>query len=239
MVLVIGHRGARCCAPENTIPSFKLAIETGVNGVELDVHMTKDGEVVVIHDDTLDRTTTGSGYVKDYTLNEIRNFDAGVKFGLEWRGVKIPTLDEVLSEFRNRTSYVIELKHGSDVYPGIEEKVLNLVRKHDVKVKIVSFDFDALERVRQFDDSVELGLIFVGKARWFIDIAKRLKAQWLQAEYKLINENDVKIVHNAGLKIGAWTINDADTAVKLYKMGIDEITTDNPSLIIGSLKRHK
>lgn len=236
MALIIGHRGARCCAPENTIPSFKLAIEAGVDGIELDVHMTKDGELVVIHDDTLDRTTTGSGYVKDYTINELRKLDAGVKFGVEWRGVKIPTLDEVLREFGNKTSFVIELKHGSDVYPSIEEEVLNLVKKHNVKAKIVSFDFNALERVRQLDDSVELGLIFIGKARWFIDIAKKLKAQWLQAEYRLINESDVKITHEAGLKIGAWTINDIDIAIKLTEMGVDEITTDNPSLIIRNLK---
>ncbi|ABW01447.1 glycerophosphodiester phosphodiesterase [Caldivirga maquilingensis] len=239
MVLIIGHRGARCCAPENTIPSFKMAIEAGVDGIELDVHMTKDGEPVVIHDDTLDRTTTGSGYVKDHTTNELRNLDAGVKFDAKWRGVRIPTLDEVLKELGNKTSFVIELKHGSDVYPGIEEKVLNLVRKYNVRAKIVSFDFDALERVRQLDDSVELGLIFVGKARWFIDAARKLKAQWLQAEYTLINESDVNIAHESGLKIGAWTVNDVNIAVKLTRMGVDEVTTDNPSLIIGSLKYHK
>ena len=100
----------------------------------------------------------------------------------------------------------------------------------------MSFDFDALERVRQLDDSVELGLIFIGKARWFIDAARKLKAQWLQAEYRLINESDIRIAHEAGLKIGAWTVNDVDIAIKLTEMGIDEITTDNPSLIIRNLK---
>ncbi len=218
------------------MPSFKLAIEAGVDGVELDVHMTKDGELIVIHDDTLDRTTTGSGYVKDHSISELRNLDAGVKFGSEWRGVKIPTLNEVLREFGNKTSFIIELKHGSDVYPGIEEKVLSLIRKYNVRAKIVSFDFDALERVRQLDDSVELGLIFIGKARWFIDAARKLKAQWLQAEYRLINESDIRITHEAGLKIGAWTVNDVDIAIKLTEMGVDEITTDNPSLIIRNLK---
>ena len=87
MVLVIGHRGARCCAPENTIPSFRLALEAGVDGVEMDIHMTRDGEVVVIHDDTLERTTTGSGYVKDHTLRELKGLDAGVKLGSQWRGM--------------------------------------------------------------------------------------------------------------------------------------------------------
>jgi len=120
MVLVIGHRGARCCAPENTIPSFRLALETGVDGVEMDVHMTRDGEVVVIHDDTLERTTTGSGYVKDHTLRELKGLDAGVKFGSQWRGVKIPTLEEVLRELGSRVSYVIELKHGSDLDPALK-----------------------------------------------------------------------------------------------------------------------
>lgn len=236
MVLIIGHRGARCCAPENTIPSFRLAIEAGVDGVEMDVHMSRDGEVVVIHDDTLDRTTTGSGYVKDYALAQLKALDAGIKFGGEWRGVRIPTLSEVLNEFGNRTSYIIELKHGSDVYPGIEERVISIVKKYGVKAKIVSFDFDALERVRQLDSSIELGLIFIGKPRWFIEAARRLEAQWLQAEYRLINEADVKVVHDAGLRLGVWTVNDVDTALRMVKMGVDEVTTDNPGLIIKALR---
>lgn len=236
MVLIIGHRGARCCAPENTIPSFRLAIEAGVDGVEMDVHMSRDGEVVVIHDDTLDRTTTGSGYVKDYALAQLKALDAGIKFGGEWRGVRIPTLSEVLNEFGNRTSYIIELKHGSDVYPGIEERVISIVRRYGVKAKIVSFDFDALERVRQLDSSIELGLIFIGKPRWFIEAARRLEAQWLQAEYRLINEVDVKVAHDAGLRLGVWTVNDVDTALRMVKMGVDEVTTDNPGLIIRALR---
>ncbi|KUO89673.1 MAG: glycerophosphodiester phosphodiesterase [Caldivirga sp. CIS_19] len=236
MVLVIGHRGARCCAPENTIPSFRLALEAGVDGVEMDIHMTRDGEVVVIHDDTLERTTTGSGYVKDHTLRELKGLDAGVKFGSQWRGVKIPTLEEVLRELGSRVSYVIELKHGSDLYPGIEGKVINLVRRYGIKAKIVSFDFDALERVRSIDESIEMGLIFIGKPRWFIEAARRLRAQWLQAEYRLVNEADVRAVHEAGLKIGVWTVNDADLALRMVKMGVDEVTTDNPSLILKALR---
>ena len=236
MVAVIGHRGARCCAPENTIPSFKMAIEAGVDAIELDVHLSRDGEVVVIHDDTLDRTTTGSGYVHDYTLGELKRLDAGVKFGERWRGVKIPTLEEVFREFGNRVSYIVELKHGSDFYPGIEEKVVGLIREFKVKAKVVSFDFDALERVRAIDKDIEVGLIFIGKPRWFIDAARRLNAQWLQAEYRLLTRSDIEIVHRAGLKIGVWTVNDVELARRLVEYGVDELTTDDPVRIVKELK---
>jgi len=151
-------------------------------------------------------------------------------------GVKIPTLEEVLRELGSRVSYVIELKHGSDLYPGIEGKVINLVRRYGIRAKIVSFDFDALERVRSIDESIEMGLIFIGKPRWFIETARRLRAQWLQAEYRLVNEADVRAVHEAGLKIGVWTVNDADLALRMVKMGVDEVTTDNPSLILKALR---
>jgi len=151
-------------------------------------------------------------------------------------GVKIPTLEEVLRELGSRVSYVIELKHGSDFYPGIEGKVINLVRRYGIRAKIVSFDFDALERVRSIDESIEIGLIFIGKPRWFIEAARRLRAQWLQAEYRLVNEADVRAVHEAGLKIGVWTVNDADLALRMVKMGVDEVTTDNPSLILKALR---
>lgn len=236
MVLIFGHRGAMGYAPENTMPSFNLAISMGVDGIELDVHMTKDGEVVVIHDFTVDRTTNGRGYVKNLTLREIRELDAGVRFGGKWRGVRIPTLEEVFREFGRRVRYKIEIKRGSDYYPGIERRVVELIRRYNVDGQIISFDYDALNNVRAIDRDIEIGIIFIGRVGWFIDIARRLNAQWLHAAHDLIDNEGVELAHRLGFKVGAWTVNDEEKARELLNLGIDDITTNYPDRIIRVAK---
>ncbi|GGP21006.1 glycerophosphoryl diester phosphodiesterase [Thermocladium modestius] len=236
-MLIYGHRGARGRAPENTIPSFSLAKEMGVDGVELDVHLTKDGEVVVMHDAAVDRTTNGSGLISRMTMEEVRRLDAGVKFGEKWAGTRVPTLGEVFSAIGRGIKYKVEIKRGSDFYPGIEEKVLDIIRKHGVDAQVISFDFDALERVRELDGGVELGLIFVGRIRWFIEPARRLEAQWLHASHELIDGKGVAEAHSMGLRVGAWTVNDAEAAAALAGMGVDDITSDYPDSIIAAIRK--
>lgn len=238
-MLVYGHRGARGYAPENTLPSFSLAREMGVDGVELDVHLSRDGEVIVIHDATLNRTTNGDGAVSTLTLNELRKLDAGVKFGDKWRGTRIPTLDEVFTLMGRSIKYKVEIKRGSDHYPGIERKVIELVRRHKVDAQIISFDFDALETIRKLDGEVSIGLIFVGRIRWFIEPAKKLGAQWLHAAYELIDEKGIKEAHANGLMVGSWTVNDEQDAKRLADMGVDDITSDYPDKIIKALRGAK
>ncbi|MCG2879911.1 MAG: glycerophosphodiester phosphodiesterase [Vulcanisaeta sp.] len=239
MVLVFGHRGAMGYAPENTIPSFRLAVEMGVDGVELDVHMTRDGEVVVIHDFTVDRTTNGHGYVKDLTLEEIKRLDAGVKFGSRWRGVPVPTLEEVFREFGKRIKYKIEIKRGSDYYPGIERKVVELIRRYNVDAQVISFDYDALSNVRAIDRDIEIGIIFIGKISWFIDVAKKLNAHWLHVSHELIDERGVELAHKLGLKVGAWTVNDEKRARYLIDIGVDDITSNYPDRILRVTRARK
>ena len=232
MVLVFGHRGAMGYAPENTIPSFRLAVEMGVDGVELDVHMTRDGEVVVIHDFTVDRTTNGNGYVRDLTLEQVKRLDAGAKFGGKWRGVSVPTLEEVFREFGRRIKYKIEIKRGSDYYPGIERKVVELIRRYGVDAQVISFDYDALSNVRAIDRDIEVGIIFIGRISWFIDIAKKLNAQWLHPSQDLIDERGVELAHRLGFRVGAWTVNDEERARYLMSIGVDDITGNYPDRIL-------
>ncbi len=136
--------------------------------------------------------------------------------------------------------YKVEIKRGSDFYPGIEEKVLDIIRKHGVDAQVISFDFDALERVRELDGGgVELGLIFVGRIRWFIEPARRLEAQWLHASHELIDgKGGVAEAHSMGLRVGgAWTVNDAEAAAALAGMGVDDITSDYPDSIIAAIRK--
>jgi glycerophosphoryl diester phosphodiesterase len=123
-VLVFGHRGVKGHAPENTLEGFRMAKDLGVDGIEFDVHMSRDGHLVVIHDDDVGRTTNGNGLVRDMTLSQLKMLDAGVKFGKEWRGAKIPTVEEVFSQIEG-LKFKIEIKHGSSVYNGIEEKMVS------------------------------------------------------------------------------------------------------------------
>src|SRR5512136_1133404 len=125
-VLRVGHRGARGHAPENTLASFDLAVEMGVSAVETDLHLSKDGEVVLIHDHTVDRTTDGHGFVKDMTLRELKQLDAGSWYDARFAGEQIPTLSELLDWARGRVGVAIEIKNGPIYYAGIAEKVIRL-----------------------------------------------------------------------------------------------------------------
>ncbi len=234
---VFGHRGARGYAPENTTESFSMAVEMGVDGVELDVHLSKDGELVVIHDDTVDRTTDGHGAVRDFTVEQLKKLDAGVKFGHKWKGARIPTLGEVFDEL-GRANYRIELKHSSKAYPGVEEKLVSCVR--DLKlvrhVEITSFDYDALETVRRLDGSFRTGMIMHGKVRWFTPIAKKLGCAWMHASHDLIGEDDVSAAHAKGFKLGMWTVNDEESAERAIRLGVDGVTSDFPDVAMRAAR---
>ena len=231
--LLFGHRGSRGLAPENTIPAFRLGVSYGVDGIELDIHLSNDRKMVVMHEDTVDRTTDGHGKISEMTYEQINKLDAGVRFGVQWKGTRVPLLGDVFDEFGNSIMYKIELKHSSKVYPGIEEMLLEEINKRSLndRVQVISFDFDSLKNIRELNDKIALGLIIFGKPVWFIEIARKLNAEWLQAFYGLIYPEDVKIVHDNGLKLGVWTVNESEEIQRYCRIGIDDITSDFPNLL--------
>jgi glycerophosphoryl diester phosphodiesterase len=218
-LLRIGHRGARALEPENTLRSFRKAVELGVDAVEFDVRETKDGEIVVIHDDKVDRVTDGSGLVKDLTLEEIKGFNAG-------KGERIPTLGEALDFLRGKVKVLIELKEV-----GIEEKVLESVRERGMvdDVIIISFHEEALKKVRELEEKVATGLIYV-RHKKPVEAALALKAGYLLPLYRFTHSADVKKAHEAGLKVIVWTINTPQEATTYKQKNVDGITTDNPNI---------
>ncbi len=228
--VLYGHRGAAFEAPENTIPSFKTAKEIGVYGVEMDLHTTKDNELIVMHDETLDRTTEGKGFIHDYTLEQIRKLDAGIKFGQKWRGTKVPTLKEVFDSIGTDIHYYLEIKQSYKIYPKIEEKILDLIDRYKLKnkVQIISFDFDSLERIRQLDKTIDLGVLFVSRVSWMIDISKKINANWVQPSFNLIYKEDVDLAHNNGFKVAAWTVDSELEIKRAASIGVDSITSNNP-----------
>ena len=218
-MLRIGHRGARAYAPENTIASFKKALEMGVNAVELDIRRTKDGQIVVIHDDDVKRTTDGKGLVGALTLEEIKGFSSE-------GGEKVPTLCEVLDFLDKKVKILIELKES-----GLEKDVLDLVcdRGLEKNVVITSFSEEVLATIRVLNSDVEIGLIYA-RHKNPLKAALELKANYLVALYRFIHTANVEKAHENGLKVVVWTINTAQEAEEYIKKGVDGIATDRPDI---------
>jgi glycerophosphoryl diester phosphodiesterase len=220
MFLKIGHRGARAYEPENTLRSFKKALELGANAIEFDVRQTKDKKIVVIHDDKVDRTTNGKGLVNDLTLREIKELDAG-------KGERIPTLEEALDFIGRKVKILIELKET-----GIEKKVLDLVKERGLEdnVIVVSFLEDALEKVRKLDQKIETGLIYVKHANP-IKSATELKANYLLPLYRFTHTANVQKAHENKLKVIVWTINNPEEVSTYVRKGVDGIASDKPDIL--------
>jgi len=218
--LRVGHRGAKAYEPENTIRSFMKALELGVNAIELDVRRTKDGEIVVIHDAEVDRTTNGKGLVSELTLGEIKQLSTD-------KGEKIPTLEEALNFLDRKVKILIEIKEV-----GIEEKVLDIVRRKGLEdnVIIISFHEETLRKIRELSDKVETGLIYV-KHKDPIGAALSLKAQYLLPLYRFIHSAFIKKAHERGLRIIAWTINTVEEAQEYVNKGVDGIASDKPDIL--------
>jgi glycerophosphoryl diester phosphodiesterase len=220
IVLKIGHRGARAYEPENTLSSFRRALELGVDAVELDVRKTRDNELVVIHNADVNKTTDGSGAVNELTLEEIQRF-------VTEKGEHVPTLEEVLDAVARRVKVLVELKET-----GTEEQVMDLIRKKRLteNVIITSFNEDALRKVRELSDEVETGLIYV-RHKNPIQAALDLKAEYLLPLYRFTHSSNIQKAHEAGLKVIVWTINNKEEADEYKKKGVDGIASDMPDIL--------
>jgi glycerophosphoryl diester phosphodiesterase len=219
-MLRIGHRGAKAYEPENTIRSFKKALEIGVNAVELDLRTTKDGQLVVIHDADVKRTTDGKGLVNELTLKEIKGFSAE-------KGEKIPTLKEALDFLDKKVKIIIEVKEA-----GVEKEVLAAVRENQLQkdVVIVSFLEEVLRKVKELDMEVETGLIYV-RHKNPIKAALELKASYLLPLYRFTHTANVKKAHENGFKVIVWTINKQEEVAEYVKKGVDGIASDKPDIL--------
>lgn len=220
-MLRIGHRGARAYEPENTIRSFKKAIEIGVDAVELDVRKTKDGQLVVIHDADVKRTTGGKGLVSELALKEIKGFSTE-------KGEKIPTLKEALDFLDKKVKVLIELKEA-----GVEEEVLALVHENGLKKNVIvtSFLEEALRKVRELDKDVATGLIYA-RHKNPLKAALELKAQYLVAFYRFTHTANVQKAHENSLKVIVWTVNTPEEVAEMAKKGVDGIASDKPDILM-------
>jgi len=253
-VIFIGHRGAAGEAPENTLAAFQRALDVGVDVVELDVHLSKDDELIVMHDPRLERTTDGSGAIREFTLAELARFNAAAKYSgmRDYAAQRIPTLQQVLDLVGTRVGMLIEIKLDASGkrYPGIEQKVVEVVRRnHAVRTTTIgSFDFATLQEIQRIEPQLKrtafISTAYLGKmgmkSKTPADIAADITASSAQAvgvEKSYLSEPLITAFKQAGLAVGAWTVDDFVEMWKLIDLGVDTITTNRPNLLIEKYRQ--
>ena len=218
--------------------AFEIALKMGADYIEVDVHLSKDGIPVVIHDSSLERTTDGKGKVKDKTLEELKKLDAGSWFSEEFKEERIPTLEEVLNFSSGRIGVVIEIKSGSDLSDGIEEKIVKLIREKDMaeEVIVISFNYDRLKKINDIDSDIDTGFLYGGEVPDLFEKALEGGIDYISPAWQGADESLIKEAHSNNLKVSLWTINDPEVMKQFINLKADAITTDRPDLLIKELK---
>jgi glycerophosphoryl diester phosphodiesterase len=220
---IYAHRGASGDAPENTLAAFDLAVAQNADGIELDVTLSNDGEVVVIHDDTVDRTTNGKGYVRDMTLSQLKELNAG-------QGERLPTLDEVLKRFGDKIIINIELKRIKPLTGLLPIKVAALINQYQLResVLVSSFSPRNLRNFRKHSKDVALGLLTLPR------LAKKWFWRWfdfdaLHPHHSDVTQTLVQEMHQKNCQVNVWTVDEPDEITRLVTLNVDGIITNHPA----------
>ncbi len=218
---IVAHRGASAYEPENTIRSIRRAFEMGADAVEVDARISKDGHVVIIHDETVDRTTNGSGRVSELLLEEIRALDAG-------RGEKVPILEEVLDEIMGKGCLFLEIKEERAAVPSLR---IVMERRMIESVLFISFSSNALFSIKKIDRKAHTGFLYIKPIDGIVK-AKKLGCEVVLPYYRLATQKAVAFAHRMGLKVVPWTIDELEIARELKNKGVDGIATNTPDQMI-------
>jgi glycerophosphoryl diester phosphodiesterase len=237
-VMVIAHRGASSYAPENTLAAFDLALEMGVRHIELDVDFTSDGHIVVIHDDTVDRTTNGSGPVTSHTLAALRALDAGSWFGDKFTGERIPTFHEVLERYKGRVHLHTEIKGHS---PSLSQRTADLIRTHGMEeqVTITSFQNVRLEEMRAYAPELPTGWLVVEVSEAIIAQARAMGVTQLCPRANTVTPELVRRLHAEGFVARAWGVTTEDLMQQVVQAGADGMTINFPDKLMAYLQSHQ
>ncbi|MCR5278182.1 MAG: glycerophosphodiester phosphodiesterase [Lachnospiraceae bacterium] len=242
MTLNFGHRGFSGNYPENTLLAFDKAIQAGCDGIELDVHLTKDEQVVVIHDERIDRTCDGTGFVADYTLDELKKFDASFKFRGQCEHTTIPTLREYFDLIKDTDIITnIELKTGINTYPGIEGKTLALIDEYGLRDRIIisSFNHYSVLCMMTLAPNMEYGLL---SESWIVDFAgyaKKLGCQYVHPIFCEVTDMFALETARAGIGINTWTVNEEADIREMISRGCHAIIGNYPDRVRAILDELK
>ena len=240
--LIIAHRGASGEAPENTLAAFRLAMDAGADMIEMDLHQSKDGSLVVCHDFKLHRTARSRKSVKQLTLKELKSLDVGRWFHPRFSGETIPTLEEVLKLVKSRVRLNIEIKRGSPFYPGIEERLVELLESFHTaeSVLVSSFDDRALEKIHALAPKTPIGLLAEkGNIKQLMQKANALSVFSMNLSTQLTTPAFVQEAHRHNFQVYVYTINQVRLMNYYLLMGVDGIFTNSPDRLAHLLERQK
>lgn len=231
MTLIYGHRGYAAHYPENTMISFKEAADAGADGIELDVHFTKDGELVVIHDAKVDRTTDGHGYVQDFTLEDLKKLNAAnLSNTIEFAG--IPTLREVMDWLKtNHLLLNIELKNIDLPYPGLEESVIGMIREYEMEKRVIlsSFNHYSMVYCHRLAPDIETAPLYRDGLYMPWVYASSIRAKGIHPKYKAVPNPLIKECMEAGIAVRPYTVNREPDMRRLLEVGCTAFITDDPA----------
>lgn len=236
--LVFGHRGASAYAPMNTLEAFQLAVELGADGVELDVHRSADGRLVIVHDFTVDGSTNGTGKVAEMTLAQLKELDAGSWKDAKFTGAKVPTLDEVFEAVGQKLFINVEIKSMTVETDGVEKLVAELIEQYNMADRVVVSSFNplAIQRFKAYAPHVAIGYLTADDVPAEITAyAEGMTYEAYHPYEKSITPELVQEMDAKGVIVNTWTVNDPVRAVELAQMGVSVIITDKPDLIKEAL----
>lgn len=235
MTLNFAHRGASHEAPANTLAAFSRAVELGADGIELDVHLSKDGHLVVIHDFSVESTTDGRGQVRDKTLAELKELDAGSRFSPAFAGERIPTLQEVIDTVDRHLQLNIELKARGQRDDGLAAAVVQAIEANGLLDRVVASSFSrlAIRRVRQLNAHIPVGLLYyldplLARRPWPRSV---VGPEAVHPWYKMVDARYVHWARAQGLRIHTWTVDDPAAMRQLADLGVEIIITNRPELL--------
>jgi glycerophosphoryl diester phosphodiesterase len=232
-ILLGGHRGNADEFPENTLVSFRSAIDLGADLIECDVHLSEDGALAVIHDHLLDRTTNGRGLVRDHTMAELKRFDAGSWKDPRFGGERIPTLDEILELAKGKVGVAVEIKNLPLIYGGIEEAVVAAVRNADMihDVVVIAFDHRCIKRIGELEPDILTGVLEASRPVDPLRLMDDANADVYCPHWAAIEPETAEELHSAGKLIGVWTVDDAFSLAWSKALPANAIYTNKPRTI--------
>jgi len=226
---IMGHRGAPAYEPENTLRSIRTALAMGVSAVEVDVQLTKDDKLAVIHDSTVDRTTNGAGAVRDFTLADLKRLDAG-------KGEAIPSLDEVVEEVAGKAHLIIEVKH-----PEAAPALLQFFQTRDIydQVHVISFWHPVVRALKEKEARLRTGILMVGCPADPVGLARAALAEALVLHYAYVTPELANAARAAGLQVYIWNIDDVETVRPYLAMNLDGIGSNRPDVLVEYIRNLK
>jgi glycerophosphoryl diester phosphodiesterase len=239
--MIFAHRGACAYAPENTLAAFELAIRQEADAIELDTKLSADGQPVVIHDQTVDRTTSQHGKVSTFTAAQLHQLDAGSYFDIAFRGEPIPSLEDVFAAVGQRIYINVELTNYASPTDDLPEKVAELVKRHNLAQRVLFSSFNPLALIRVHRRLLDTPVGLLAFPTWKGGLARgwlgrKIGYQSLHPYFSDVTAQLVSQVHQCGCKLFVWTVNRAEEMQRLFQLGADGIFTDDPVLAKQTLQ---